>query len=78
MTDRLATDVELEELTGYSSPGKQLETLRRHGLRPVVRCDGRPRVTFAALTAAMLGAFALDAETGQAARPNLSAVRKAG
>ena len=33
MTDRLATDVELEELTGYVAPGKQLETLRRHRLK---------------------------------------------
>lgn len=77
MTDRLATDVELEELTGYVAPGKQLETLRRHGLRPVVRADGRPRVTFAALTAAMLGAFPA-AEDQPAPRPNFTPLRKAG
>ncbi len=75
--DRLATDADLEELTGYQMPGKQLECLRRHGLRPIIRPDGRPRVTFAALTAAMLGAMP-SANEVPVAGPDFSGFRKAG
>lgn len=52
---RLLSDVELIELTGYQAPSKQLEALRKLGLVPVIRPDGRPRITDDALTQAMLG-----------------------
>jgi hypothetical protein len=55
-------------------PGKQLEALRALGLRPLVRPDGRPRVTDDALTQAMLGN--LPAEVS-ANTPNWQAMRKA-
>lgn len=78
MIDRLATDADLEELTGYQMPGKQLECLRKYGLRPVVRPDGRPRVTFAALTAAMIGALPASEAAARLTTPNFTALRKAG
>lgn len=52
---RIVSDEELIELTGYVAPGKQLEALRKLGLVPVIRPDGRPRITDDALTQAMLG-----------------------
>jgi hypothetical protein len=71
---RILSDTELIELTGYQMPGKQLEALRALGLRPLVRPDGRPRVTDDALTQAMLGN--LPAEVA-ANTPNWQAMRKA-
>lgn len=75
MTDRLLTDDDMAELTGYQMPAKQLESLRRIGLRPMVRPDGRPRITFAALTAAMTGHSQEDRFAGS---PNFASMRKAG
>lgn len=77
MTDRIASDAELEDLTGYEFPSKQLEALIKHGLRPVVRPDGRPRITLAALTAAMIGALPSRTEAAPA-RPDFSRLRKLG
>lgn len=75
---RILSDAELIELTGYQMPGKQLEALRALGLRPVIRPDGRPRVTDDAVTQAMLGHVrADDAAAVPTARPNFAALRKA-
>lgn len=52
---RIVSDEELIELTGYTAPAKQLEQLRKLGLTPIIRPDGRPRVTDDAVTQAMLG-----------------------
>jgi hypothetical protein len=72
MTDRLLTDQEIEDLTGYQQPSKQVEFLRdRLGLYPAIRADGRPRVTFAAVTTAMIGAL----PKAPSATPNFSALR---
>ena len=46
---RILSDAEMEELTGYQVASKQLESLRRMGLTPVIRADGRPRITDDAL-----------------------------
>lgn len=54
MTDRLITDAELEELTGFKRGAQQADALRRHGLRPFMRPDGKPRVTIAAVTQACI------------------------
>lgn len=75
MSDRLLTDAEIEELTGYQQPAKQVEFLRdRLRLIPAVRPDGRPRITFAAVTAAMIGA--LPDRRPQNAQPDFSALRR--
>lgn len=52
--ERLLTDADLAELTGVEQPAAQLRVLREHGLSPVVRRDGRPRVTWRAVTEIML------------------------
>lgn len=51
----LLSDDELAELTGVEQPAAQLRVLREHGLFPIVRRDGRPRLTWAALDAVMTG-----------------------
>lgn len=75
---RILSDAELIELTGYAQPGKQLECLRAMGLRPIIRPDGRPRVTDDAVTRAMCndlgGTEAAPPSTG----PNWSALARAG
>lgn len=48
----MLTDADLEELTGASQPAAQIRVLREHGLHPFIRRDGRPRITWAAVTAA--------------------------
>ncbi|WP_165797265.1 DUF4224 domain-containing protein [Solimonas fluminis] len=69
MSDRMLSDEELADATGYQQPSKQLEALREMGLTPLVRPDGRARITFAALTAAMTGAVKPATQ-----RPNFSAL----
>lgn len=71
---RILSDAELEELTGYKAPGKQLEALRRIGLIPLIRADGRPRVTDDAVTQAMLGR-AGEVDPTPAGEPNWDAIR---
>ena len=41
---------ELYELTGYRKKSKQLEVLRREGIRFLIGADGYPRVVRAQLT----------------------------
>lgn len=76
---RILSDVELIELTGYQVPGKQLEVLRKMGLAPVIRADGRPRVTDEAVTRAICGDLGRR-EDGRppAAGPNWPALRQTG
>jgi len=74
---RIVSDLELVELTGYSAPAKQLEALRKLGLIPVIRPDGRPRVTDDALTQAMLGR-AGDAAATPGAAPAWTELRRRG
>jgi hypothetical protein len=66
----LLSDTELADLTGVEQAAAQIRVLQEHGLRPVVRRDGKPRVTWEAVTAAMLKA--------EKAAPNFGALRKAG
>lgn len=47
----LLTEADLIELTGVEQPAAQLRVLRDHGLHPIVRRDGRPRVTWTAIDA---------------------------
>lgn len=51
----LLTDDELMELTGYRFPSKQCEALSRSGISFVKRRDGRPRVTWTHVNAALSG-----------------------
>lgn len=72
---RILSDAELTELTGYTMPAKQLEALRKLGLVPVIRPDGRPRITDDALTQAMLGHVG-PSTPGAAASPQWTELRK--
>lgn len=49
VTPILLTDAELQTLTGYRRPSKQIDWLRQHGVRFMVGADGRPRVLRAEL-----------------------------
>lgn len=55
MTNDLLSDDELIEMTGYKYPSKQCEALQRAGISFVKRRDGRPRVTWTHVNAALLG-----------------------
>ncbi len=43
------SDAEVESLTGYKQPAAQIRALRKMGLNPFVRPDGRPSVMAAAV-----------------------------
>lgn len=45
----ILTDEQVAELTGYTQPGKQIAALRKMGLIPFIRPDGRPSVMAAAV-----------------------------
>lgn len=47
----LLTDEDLRDLTGVEQPAAQLRVLRDNGLHPIVRRDGRPRITWTAVDA---------------------------
>lgn len=49
------TEEELTELTGCKRPKDQLAALRRQGLNPAVRRDGRPRLLRSVLERYQLG-----------------------
>lgn len=68
----LLTDEELIELTGYQFPSKQCDALRRSGISFVRRRDGRPRVTWTHVNAALSGTknIVLD----EVERPNFDAI----
>ncbi|EJN2863947.1 DUF4224 domain-containing protein [Salmonella enterica subsp. enterica serovar Yaba] len=51
----LLSDEELVELTGYQFPSKQCAALARAGISFVKRRDGRPRVTWTHVNAALAG-----------------------
>ncbi|EAM8673176.1 DUF4224 domain-containing protein [Salmonella enterica] len=51
----LLSDEELVELTGYQFPSKQCAALSRAGISFVKRRDGRPRVTWTHVNAALAG-----------------------
>lgn len=55
MANDLLTDAELVELTGYQFPSKQCTALARSGISFVKRRDGRPRVTWTHVNAALSG-----------------------
>lgn len=65
--ERLLTDADLAELTGVEQPAAQIRVLREHGLSPVIRRDGRPRLTWRAVSEAMVAK--------PAAEPDWSAIR---
>lgn len=68
----LLTDDELSEMTGYKYPSKQCEALQRAGISFIKRRDGRPRVTWTHVNAAMAGYLAV-AETEENT-PNFDAM----
>lgn len=51
----LLTPEDLEALTHRRQPAAQIRELRRMGLRPIVRSDGTPVITWVAVNALMLG-----------------------
>lgn len=53
--NELLTDEELIEMTGYKYPSKQCEALARAGISFIKRRDGRPRVTWGHVNAALSG-----------------------
>ena len=71
MTPALLTDADLADLTGVEQPAAQIRVLREHGLHPIVRRDGRPRITWAALDAAITA----NGTTADA-QPDWSALRR--
>jgi hypothetical protein len=68
----LLTDDELVELTGYRFQSKQCEALKRSGISFVRRRDGRPRVTWTHVNAALSGIQHIAAEEEE--RPNFDAI----
>ena len=66
----LLTNEEVAELTGLEQPAAQIKLLKKHGLNPIVRADGRPRLTWAALTAVIAGS------KEQAWEPDFSSLRQ--
>ncbi|HBC0624460.1 TPA: DUF4224 domain-containing protein [Serratia marcescens] len=56
--NELLTDEELIEMTGYKYPSKQCEALASAGISFIKRRDGRPRVTWAHVNAALSGCLA--------------------
>ena len=68
----LLSDADLVELTGYEQPASQARVLRELGLNPVIRKDGHVRVTWTALSRAMLIGGQNDAT------PNFDALRQTG
>lgn len=72
MTNDLLTDEELIELTGYQFPSKQCEALKRSGISFVKRRDGRPRVTWTHVNAALSGQR-LESPVDEE-RPNFDAI----
>lgn len=65
----LLTDDDVRELTGAEQPAAQARVLREHGLHPVIRRDGRPRVTWEAVTQAMI--------SRRSAEPDFSSINRA-
>lgn len=68
----LLTDDELIELTGYQFPSKQCAALSRAGISFVKRRDGRPRLTWTHVNAALSGIQHVVAEEEE--RPNFDAI----
>lgn len=55
MTDRLLSDQEIRDITGFEQPARQVQFIREQlGLNPIVRADGRPRLTFTAINHVMV------------------------
>lgn len=77
IADHLLTDADLVDLTGYVQPAEQARVLREAGLRPIIRRDGRPRITWEAVTRANLNT-ALDPEARNDTGPNFAALRATG
>lgn len=71
MNDLLTND-ELIELTGYRYPSKQCAALTRSGISFVTRRDGRPRVTWTHVNAALNGTRAPVIK--QKPQPNFDAI----
>ncbi|HFK4477323.1 DUF4224 domain-containing protein [Citrobacter sedlakii] len=68
----LLTDDELFELTGYRFPSKQCAALTRAGIHFVKRRDGRPRVTWTHLNAALTGI--ITPAVSESEQPNFDAI----
>ncbi len=71
-TATLLSDADLAELTGYVQPEAQIRILREHHLQPIIRRDGRPRITWDAVTQSMMPPAA------NTTSPNFEHLRKTG
>jgi len=63
------TKQEVRDLSGYQRPSKQIEWLKRHGIRFMVAADGYPRVLRKDLE---------SKENQQRKKPNFAALAKLG
>jgi hypothetical protein len=63
----LLTDADLHDLTGYHQPKRQARVLDEHGIRYVLRADGKIRVTWEQVNQ--------PGERGKRQRPNFEAAR---
>lgn len=61
------TDAELSDLTGYIQSSRQARVLEQHGIRFVMRPDGKIRVTWEQVN--------YPGDRGTRQRPNLEAAR---
>lgn len=71
-TNDLLTDDELIELTGYRFQSKQCDALRKAGISFVTRRDGKPRVTWTHVNAALSGIQ--QSVITEEERPNFDAI----
>lgn len=67
MSDIALSREEIENLSGYQRPSKQIAWLRKHGIRFMVAADGYPRV---------LRREVESAENQPLRTPNLEALRR--
>lgn len=71
MTTTFLTDIEIQLLTGYKQPSKQVTRLREMGLFPTVNRAGKPILTRAALEQSQLGK---PRREDQRNRPNFDSI----
>ena len=54
-SQRCMTGPELSDVSGYNTPGKQVQWVRQHlAIEPAIRADGRPSLTWATYERALL------------------------
>lgn len=67
----LLTHDDLTELTGSRSAKKQIEVLVKHGIKFIIRTDGKARTTWSAVNAVLL-----TKQKNEEQEPNLEFLRR--